>query len=109
MAAKGHLGKTRLQIAAQKRTVLRLNHPVCRSILNLDAEVMQVGERAISGKVVTYPFYVRLNDTGRYVTLYFYAELSKTPSAVGTFFANETNPSDSMPTITGEASLSSRQ
>ncbi|MCP4450943.1 MAG: glycoside hydrolase family 92 protein, partial [Planctomycetes bacterium] len=63
----------------------------------IDAQVAQVGERAISGKVITYPFYVHLNDTGRYVTLYFYAELSKAPSEVGTFSATETNPSYSYP------------
>ena len=63
----------------------------------IDAEVVQVGQRAISGRVVTYPFYVHLNDTGRHVPLYFYAELSKTPEAVGTFSAMEQNPSDSYP------------
>ncbi len=63
----------------------------------IDAEVAQVGKRAISGKVVTYPFYVHLNDTGREVPLYFYAELSKAPDAVGTFTALEQNPSDKYP------------
>jgi predicted alpha-1,2-mannosidase len=63
----------------------------------IDAEVAQISKRAIGGKVITYPFYVHLNDTGRHVPLYFYAELSKAPATVGTFSAHESNPSDSYP------------
>jgi predicted alpha-1,2-mannosidase len=83
--------------STESHIIFDIGHRQGESGQIIDAEVMQVGERAISGRVVTYPFYVHLNDTGRYVTLYFHAELSKPPSAVGTFSARESNPSDTYP------------
>ncbi|MCF7974897.1 MAG: GH92 family glycosyl hydrolase [Phycisphaerae bacterium] len=83
--------------STESHIIFDIGHRQGESGRIIDAQIAQVGERAISGKVITYPFYVHLNDTGRHVTLYFYAELSKTPSAVGTFTAKEDKPSDSYP------------